>query len=308
MSKTKRCRCVIKTPGSAPDSVFPGNPTHCSDVCTSPICGDPRTLTLMAPVIYDQLGLNLCSPVALPGLETFPSAHHASVQVINVEFGAGTEVQPLTGRPNCYQITLSNLTVTFAIRVYDCACRLLTTLNTSAVYLPPEGAENYDEETNPDSVQFDLFAPYGVTFVDGAIDQPLLNYIGFSSVNARPLQGLNVTAFARLLNLDTADSTAVIGLTLYVASLYYAQYQFGQISRADIPKISLIPEDDTLCQNFVEGDLLNLTIRPLDLGAPLFEEQLKRECPTPCPSCCGPETAPEPAPAVNAPEPAAEQS
>ena len=32
---------------------------HCKDVCVDPICGDPDLLTLLAPVVYDELGINL---------------------------------------------------------------------------------------------------------------------------------------------------------------------------------------------------------------------------------------------------------
>ena len=285
MSKSKRCRCVVRSARNGSDSAFSGGNGSCVDVCASPICADPSTLTLMAPVIYDQLGLNLCSPVTLPGLDDFPTAASASVQVIDVFFGEGTEITPLTGRPNCYEVSLANLNVTFAVRIFDCAGRLLTTLTTEATYLPPDTADNYDEETNPDLVQFDIFAPYGISYIGGDVSSPLLNYIGFSSTNAGLLQGLNVTAFAKLLSLDIEDSVATVGLTLYVASLYYSQYQFGNISRAEIPKISLIPEDDSLCQDFVEGDLLNLAIKPLELGAPNYEEYLKKDCSS-CKSCC----------------------
>lgn len=282
MSKTKRCRCVLGTPGGPGPS---GGNGHCSDVCASPVCADPSVLTLLAPVIYDQLGINLCSPVKLCGLRDYPTAVSASVQVVDICFGEGTELQQLTGRTNCYQVTLANLTVTFAVRLFDCAGRLLCTLTETAVYLPPECADNHDDETNPSSIEFDIFAPYGVSYIDGCVSRPLLRYVGFSSANGWPSQGLNVTAFAKLLNLDTEDSFATIGLTIYVASLYYAQYQFTGISKADIPKVSLIPEEDTLCQNFVEGDLLNLEIKPLELGEPAWEERLKKPCPSKCDSC-----------------------
>ncbi len=284
MSKTKRCRCILKNPGKLSAAASSGNGT-CVDVCASPICADPSTLTLMAPVIYDQLGINLCSPVTITGLNTLTTASSASVQVIDITLGEGSEIEQIAGRPNCYQITLSNLQVTFAVRVYDCANRLLATLTATAVYLPPETADNYDEETNPSSIEFDIFAPYGISYISGDTSSPLLNYIGFSSVNAGLLQGLNYTAFAKILNLDVEESTATIGLTLYVLSLYYSQYQFTGASRAEIPKVSLIPDEDTLCQDFVEGDLLNLAIKPLELGAPLCEGFLKKPCPS-CDSCC----------------------
>ena len=285
MPKSKHCRCVVSSTANAATSGRPPIPGPCLDVCATPICGEPSTLTLMAPVIYDQLGINLCSPVTIPGLAALTTAASASVQVIDVTTGTASAITQIAGRTNCYQITLSELTMTFAIRVYDCAGRLLSTLTATATYLPPETADNFDEETNPSSIEFDLFAPYGISYIGGVTTTPLLNYIGFSSANGAPVQGLNYTAFAKLLNLNVEDSTATIGLTLYVLSMYYTQYQFGAISRADIPKVSLIPDEDTLCQNFVDGDLLNLAIKPLELGPPLCEASLKTPCPG-CNSCC----------------------
>ena len=284
MSKSKRCRCVLQNSGRIPAATSAWN-GPCVDVCASPICAEPTVLTLMAPVIYDQLGINLCSAVTIPGLAAFPTATSASVQVISIDLGDGSEITQVPGRSNCYQITLAGLTVTFAVHLYDCANRLLSTLPATAIYLPPETADNFDEETNPSSIEFDLFAPYGVSYSDGAITTPVLNYLGFSSANGTILQGLNYTAFAKLLNLDIADSTATVGLTLYVLSLYYAQYGFTGATRSEVPKVSLIPDEDSLCQDFVDGDLLNLAIKPLELSFPQCETKLKRPCPT-CDSCC----------------------
>lgn len=284
MSKSKRCRCVLQNPGRVSTATSACN-GPCVDVCASPICAEPTTLTLMAPVIYDQLGINLCSAVTIPGLDDFPTAASASVQIISIDLGDSSEITQVPGRSNCYRITLAGLTVTFAVHLYDCANRLLTTLTATAVYLPPEDADNFDEETNPSSIEFDLFAPYGVSYSNGDTSSPILNYLGFSSVNGTILQGLNYTAFAKLLNLDVEDSSATIGLTLYVLSLYYAQYGFTGATRSEVPKVSLIPDEDSLCQDFVDGDLLNLAIKPLELGAPLCEANLKRSCQT-CDSCC----------------------
>ena len=284
MSKSKRCRCVLQNPGRVSTATSACN-GPCVDVCADPICAEPTVLTLMAPVIYDQLGINLCSAVTITGLDGFPTAASASVQVISIDLGDGSEITQVPGRSNCYRITLAGLTVTFAVHLYDCANRLLTTLPATAVYLPPETADNFDEETNPSSIEFDLFAPYGVSYSDGALTTPVLNYLGFSTANGTILQGLNYTAFAKLLNLDIEDSTATVGLTLYVLSLYYAQYGFTGATRSEVPKVSLIPDEDSLCQDFVDGDLLNLAIKPLELGFPQCEANLKRSCPT-CDSCC----------------------
>ncbi len=47
----------------------------CQDVCVHPICGDPDVLTLLAPVVYDELGINLCRTIDI----TPPSGAISSV-------------------------------------------------------------------------------------------------------------------------------------------------------------------------------------------------------------------------------------
>ena len=37
------------------------NSDRCRDVCANPICGDPNVLGAFAPVIYDSIGINLCT-------------------------------------------------------------------------------------------------------------------------------------------------------------------------------------------------------------------------------------------------------
>ena len=41
------------------------NNSDCIDVCTKPICGTSDNLTLLAPVVYDEIGINLCREVPL---------------------------------------------------------------------------------------------------------------------------------------------------------------------------------------------------------------------------------------------------
>ena len=61
-------------------------------------------------------------------------------------------------------------------------------------------------------------------------------------------------------------------------------------------KGSLEPEDDSLCLNFVNGDLLELDIKPLELGKPACEERLKNDCGCSGSGCCcknrGPQNTP----------------
>ena len=43
------------------------NNEDCIDVCTNPVCGTSDNLTLLAPVVYDEIGINLCREVPITG-------------------------------------------------------------------------------------------------------------------------------------------------------------------------------------------------------------------------------------------------
>ena len=55
-----------------------------------------------------------------------------------------------------------------------------------------------------------------------------------------------------------------------------------------VPKACTRPTDDTICLDFVCGDLLDLAIKPLELGPPKYEETLKDSCDVPCDVPCDP--------------------
>lgn len=259
----------------------------CTDVCSNPIYGAPEMLGIMAPVIYDEIGINLCTTFALgTDISTaYPTAVSATAQVINITYTYGddnVEIEQIAGRPNCYVVTLANLSVTFAVKLYDENCRLLGTLYPTAVYLPPTTADTYDEDTNPASVELEIFAPYGVSYTTdttAATTTPVLNYLGFESADSFVRQGLNLYGIGKALNLDTDDDTITVGLTLVLQSLYFAGYSLANTSRLTPPKGSLVSPDNTSCQQFVAGELLNLAIKPLELGPPKCEELLKEGCP-----------------------------
>lgn len=261
-----------------------GSMCPCTDVCTSPICADPCVLGIMAPLIYDEIGINLCTtfPLGTAIPTTYPTASSATARVISAAYTYGTgnvTIEPIAGRGNCYEITLSNITVTFAIDLYDASCRLITTLYPTAVYLPPETtAATYDADTNPTSVQLQLFAPYGPSYSTGETPAPVLNFIGSAAGNNTITQGINLFAFGKVLDLDLEDSTITIGLTLVLQSLYFVGYKVKSEGKIDIPKGTITSPDNTDCMRFVAGNLLNLAIKPLDLGAPNYEEYEKRNC------------------------------
>lgn len=288
--KSGKCGCKARIVSNTVSNM---NDRECFDVCANPMCGSPETLSLFAPVIYDQIGINLCTTFTLDVdlAATYPTATNAWAQVVDISYTYGdgnVTIQQLAGRRNCYAVTLSNLTVQLAIYIYDEACRLLDTIYRSVVYLPSDTtAETFDEDTNPTSVEFVIFAPYGVAHNenDGTFS-PALNNVAFLSSDNYVRQGLNLYGYPKVLNLDVDDNTLTIGLTLVLQSLYFAGYQVASGGKINTPKGSIVTPEDSECMRFVAGELLDLAIKPLDLGPPACEELLKRDCNTDCNDDC----------------------
>ncbi len=293
MAKNKSGKCGCRT-RIVSDAVSSMNRQGCFDVCTNPICGSPDYLGIFAPLIYDEIGINLCTTfdlgVAVP--TAYPTATNISVQVIDVAYDYGdgnVEVSSISGRTNCYSVILSNLTVTLAIGLYDANCRLLDTLYQTVLYLPSDtAAATYDEDTNPSSVELEIFAPYGVAFNSGTggAFTYALNNVGFLSTDNYVRQGINLYTIPKVLNFDEDDSTATIGITLVLQSLYFSGYRVPSAGKINIPKGCILPTDESACMKFVAGDLLDLAIKPLDLGMPSYEERLKKDCSTDCKNDC----------------------
>lgn len=278
MSKNGCCNKTIIS-----DLINNGLSGHeCVDVCINPQCGEPQFLTVLVPVVYDQVGINICRTFDLPDTvpTTFPSAVYASAEVIDIEFlETGTDavtVEPITSRPNCYEITLTNLSVTFAIKLYDCCKRLLGTIEAAGIiYLPPATTdEGYDEDTNPSTLVINLFAPYGVVYTGGDVESPSLNVIGFSTTNTSMEQGLNLMAIPKVIALDIVDGTITVGLTLIVNSIYFTHYQLPHNGKAIISKGCTSQTEDSLCLDFVNGCLLDRSIKPLETCDPFSQKQI----------------------------------
>lgn len=289
-----KCKCGNRT--RIVSNVVRSLDPKCCDVCATPICGEPSQLSLMAPLIYDEIGINLCTTFDLGVVlsTAYPTATNAAVEVIDATYtyGAGNvEIDAITARPNCYVITLSNITVTFAVRLYDASCRLLGTVYPTAVYLPSDTtAPTYDADTNPASVELELFAPYGLTYDTAvATPTPTINFVGFTTENNEMKQGINMYGLAKLLDINTEDSTITVGLTLVLQSLYYAGYRVDNAGRIDIPKGSILTPENTDCMRFVSGNLLDLEIKPLDLSCGSNPSQYKQECcnDNSCSTCSG---------------------
>lgn len=284
-----KCKCNAK-PRIVSDMVRAVcNDGCCKDVCANPIYEEPDKLSLMAPLIYDEIGINLCAtfPIGTDISTTYPSVTNACIEIVNITYAAeSVDITPIPGRPNCTRINLSDLTVVVFLKLYDASCRQVAVLVLEPVYLPSdETAPTYDADTNPSSAELDVYTPYGISYITGTTT-PIINYIGFSSGANMMTQGLNMYSRGKLLDFNIAGDTITVGLTLVIQSLYFAGYKVKSEGKIDTPKGSIITPENSDCMRFVAGDLLDLAIRPLDLGGYKKEEHCKKDCqPNTC-TCC----------------------
>lgn len=291
MAKCRKCGC-----GNRILSNVVKNMSGCTkDVCSNPIYADPDMLSIYAPLIYDEIGINLCSTFSLGTgvISDYPTATGATVEIVNLtyEYGAdtGVQIEIISGRQNCYLVTLSNLTALFAVHLFDECCRFLGTVYTTTVYLPEESGDTYDEDTNPSSVTLEIFAPYGISYTPGAEPTdnptPALNFIG-NTVGANSVtQGINMYLIPKVLNFNMEAATLTVGVTLVVQSLYFAGYRVASKGKINTTKGSIESVDDSACMQFVAGELLNLAIKPLDLSYPACESDLKQDLGGCCDEC-----------------------
>lgn len=242
---------------------------------------EPAVLSIMAPLIFDEIGINLCTTTEL-GMDLsaeFPTAVSATARVLSIDYDygeGGVTIVPITGKPSCYTVTLTNVEVALAVNLYDAQCRVLTTLFLTITYLPSDTtAPTYDEETNPTSVELEIFAPYGVSYdatAPAGEEAFVLNNVGLTSENNFVRQGLNLYGIAKVINLDLDIDTITVGLSLILQSLYFAGYQVASQGRINTPKGSLLVPDDSSCRRFVAGELLELAIKPLELGTSINDD------------------------------------
>ena len=114
----------------------------------------------------------------------------------------------------------------------------------------------------------DIFAPYGISYVDGDLTEPLLNVIGFTDTNNTVCQGLNLMALPKVLDFEPTDTDITIGLTLLCNCVYFNAYRIPHDGKANASKGSLVTDDDSIRMEFVEGSLLDRNIKPLELCNP----------------------------------------
>ena len=79
------------------------NDTSCYDVCVEPQCGTPEYLTVLTPVVYDEIGINVCRSFTLPDglLSGFPTTAYASAEIIDIApagYGDTVTIEPINSR------------------------------------------------------------------------------------------------------------------------------------------------------------------------------------------------------------------
>lgn len=68
------------------------------DVCNKEICGRPEFLSIYAPVIYDEIGVNVCRTVKIPEcvMEENPTVETIRADVIDVSLSKKCMVRKKT--------------------------------------------------------------------------------------------------------------------------------------------------------------------------------------------------------------------
>ena len=301
--------CVKCNKHSIACNVYTCKYTHCHIMHI----GEPRLLTMMAPAVFDEIGLNLCRTVCLNELEDvcrcnsrdytdilfdglskddLAEADKIQLQVVDVNFNFDnnkcdrySEIKPAKGNPNLSRITLKDVDVTLAVQCISECCKVTKSGMMTIRYLGSEDNCGYDSCTNPSSVTFDLYTPYGVGYEkddpEGCYKlTPTINYMGYVTstddvercrengsfnVNNTIQQGISAQALAKVIAQN--DDCFAIGLTLYVKAIYFVQYKFKHEGLTVPPKLTPIDESsNNSCLDFVCGDLLEASIQPLEVG------------------------------------------
>lgn len=183
----------IQTPNAGIcDVCHPCEMTALQATAICPPIGEPKTLTLMAPVVFDEAGLNLCRVIStdqlvdvcqIPTSRTtdilfdgltacdLNNAEKIQLQVVDIDFNficpkscRYSEIKPAKNTPNMTRVTLRDIDVTLAVKVLDQNCRVYKEGMMTLRYLPSESCPGFDEETNPSNVVIDLYTPYGVSY------------------------------------------------------------------------------------------------------------------------------------------------
>ncbi|MGL4344533.1 MAG: hypothetical protein ACRCTE_04985 [Cellulosilyticaceae bacterium] len=281
-----------------------------------PPIGEPKLLTLMAPVVFDECGLNLCrvfsvdqlvdacegptsrtTDILFDGITScdLKKANNVQLQVVDIDFNficpkgcRYSEIRPSKNNPNLSRITLRDLDITFAVKLLDCSCRVFKEGMMTLRYLPCEECPGFDQSTNPSSITFDLYTPYGVSYAPenpAGCNKlvPTINFIGYVEnqhcqgcdcdnqkvyktfeANNSVRQGISAQALATVIGSE--DECFAVGVTLYIKALYFVQYKFEHEGLCVPPKFSAAGSNqESSCVKFCKGDLLEQSIKPLSV-------------------------------------------
>ncbi|WP_053985813.1 hypothetical protein [Niameybacter massiliensis] len=177
-----------------------------------PPIGEPKCLTMMAPVVFDECGINLCrvfsiddlvdacegptnrtTDIVFDGLTTLDlkNANTIQVKVVDIDFNficpetcRYSEIKPSKNTPNLSRVVLRDIDVTFVVSIMDSTCKVCKEGMMTLRYLPGENCPGYSEDTNPSNIAFDLYTPYGISYAPenpAGCNKlvPTINYIGF---------------------------------------------------------------------------------------------------------------------------------
>lgn len=262
------------------------------DVCATPICGRPNVLSVYAPVVYDEIGINVCRPVTLPQtvMTANPTVSCVQLEVVDIAFieeSCGIPETCVTNhaRANCSTVVLTNVSVTFRVKLFDDCENYLASTMITANYLPGSSkspdAKYCDEETNPSSVAIELYTPYGVGYMVTS-RKPYINVVELFEGSNKVENGINASAVAKAMNFDSDTGTFSAGISIILRTVYYETYKIKHEGKPVPPKASLSEEDDNVGLEFVESDLLSREIKPLELEPPKCEERFKEQAKTTC--------------------------
>lgn len=246
-----------------------------NDACVCPPLGEPKFLPIVAPVVFDECGINLCRQIDIDPciIEKYPDTDAIELKVIDIDFSFckedGSKVEIISKRPNCIKVRLARLCVKFAAKLLDSRCKVIGEICFEEDYLPCQGAPGYDEDTNPSSVNVELYAPYGVSYHTTCDEcKPRISFLGFVESphgNNSLKQGVVAQALAKVIDLDFQDGCIAVGLSIYLKTVYFVQYKIKHAGLCVPPKCLAIEECGDACKEFVEGDLLEQSIQPLEV-------------------------------------------
>jgi len=66
--------------------------------------------------------------------------------------------------------------------------------------------------------------------------------------------------------MDFKEGCIAVGISIYVKTVYFVQYKVKHAGLCVPPKCIPIEECGDACKEFVEGDLLEQSIQPLEVG------------------------------------------